>query len=202
MLNNELIHRIHRIYAAVGAAEEADISKFKSQVISDGRRIGFYQDWKGGLSDEELSNIAYSLIHNIANLLDHLKNWAKHNGQDDTKVDSTFDASEPLKIIQDLSNNDKHGYPPRDGGRSGKSPRIDKVTRLMQMTTAPEKGSFISLTFNRQGVPQIVGSGTAKVIITGDILDIDGNRMDDFHRVALQALDAWERLLCDFGIKL
>jgi len=47
----------------------------------------------------------------------------------------------------------------------------------------------------------IKGSGTAKVIITGDILDKDGNKIGDFHNTAMKALEAWEKVLAAFGIK-
>lgn len=42
MANDDLTHRIQRIYAAVGAVEENDISKFKAQIINDGRLRGLY----------------------------------------------------------------------------------------------------------------------------------------------------------------
>jgi hypothetical protein len=74
----------------------------------------------------------------------------------------------------------------------------------MQMSVETGKRSFVSLTFNRQGVPRVArsGSGGAKVIITGDILDIDSNKIGDFHKTALEAVEAWESVLCSFGIKL
>ncbi len=202
MANDDLISMVQRLYAAIGATEEPDISKFMPKVINDGNRVGFYQDWSSGRSDAELANIAHSLIHNIANLWDHLKKWAARNGQDKTQVDAAFNNSEVLQVIIDLSNNDKHGYPPRDGGYSGKSPRVDRITSIIQMITKPEKGSFVSLTLNRQGVPQIAGAGTAKVIITGDILDRTGNKIGDLHETALEAVKIWEGVLGDFGVKL
>jgi len=202
MLNDELTLRIQRIYEAVDAIVETDISKFIPKMIEDGNRIGFYQDWTGGRNDAELENIAHMLIYNIANLKDHLKKWAVCKGKDKTKVDVAFKSSQELKIIKDLSNNDRHGYDPKKRGNSGKSPRVDKINTIMQMTTKPEKGSFVSLTLNRQGIPQIAGSGIAKVIITGDILDKDGNKIGDLHKTALEAVKVWESVLDSFGVKL
>lgn len=202
MQNNDLIFRVKRLYTAVKATEETDISKFLPKVINDGHRKGFYQDWSGGLSEAEITNTAYSLIYNIAHFDTILKKWANKNDQNKTKVNDMFNSSLALQIIKDLSNYDKHPYPPRDGGHSGKSPRVDKINTILQMTTKPEKGSFVSLTFNRQGIPQIAGSGTAKVIITGDILDKDGIKIGDLHKTALEAVEAWENILGDFGVKL
>ena len=204
MPTDELTFRIRRIYAALGAVKENDISKFKTQVIKDSCRVGFYQDWKGGLSDEEISNFAMSLVHNVANLRDNLRKWAANNSKDKTKVDSAFKVSQVLKVIQDLSDNDKHGYPPRDGGFSGKSPRVEKFERVMSMSTKGGKESFISLTFNRQGVPQVSKSGTgeAKVIITGDILDRDGNKIGDLHETLLKAIKDWGKVLTEFDVNI
>ena len=202
MANDDLISRVQRLYAAIGATEETDISKFMPKVINDGSRVGFYQDWSGGRSDAELANTAHILIYNIANLKDVLKKWAVRKGKDKTEVDNAFKSSQALKIIKDLSNNDRHGYDPKKRGNSGKSPRVDRITSIMRMTTKPQKGSFVSLTLNRQGVPQIAGSGTAEVIITGDILDRAGNKIGDLHETALEAVKIWESVLGDFGVKL
>lgn len=201
MTNDDLISRVQRLYVAIRATEETDISKFTSTAISDGSRVGFYQDWSGGRNDAELANTANMLIYSIANLKDALKKWCVRNGKDKTEVDNAFKNSQALKIIKDLSNNDRHGYDPKKAGNSGKSPRVDRITSIMRMTTKPEKGSFVSLTLNRQGVPQIAGSGTAKVMITGDILDGAGNKIGDLYETALEGVRIWESVLGDFGVK-
>ena len=202
MKNDDLILRVKRLYAAIKVTEETDIGKFLPKVISDGHRKGFSQDWSGGLSEAELANIAHSLIYSIAHFDAPLKEWADQNSQDKTKVDDMFKSSLALRIIKDLSNYDKHAYPPRDGGHSGKSPRVDEFRRIMQMTTKPRKGSFVALTFTPQGVPKVSGDGTAKVIVSGDILDKDGNNIGNLHKAALEAVEAWESVLGDFGVKL
>jgi len=203
MPSDELTLRIQRIYEAVNAVVETDISKFMPKVIKDGNRIGFYQDWSGGLSSAEIENIAHILIYNVANLKEHLREWAKSNGKDKTEVNVAFKGSQELKIIKDLSNNDRHGYDPKRRGNSGKSPRVEKFERVMCMS-AGGKGSFISLTFNGQGVPQVSKSGTgeAKVIITGDILDRDGNKIGDLHETLLKAIKDWEKVLSEFGVQI
>jgi len=202
MPSDELTLRIQRIYEAVGAVVETDISKFMPKTIKDGKRIGFYQDWSGGRSDAEIENIAHILMYNVANLKEHLRKWADNNGKDKAKVNASFKDSQALKIIKDLSNNDRHGYSPEKKGNSGKSPRIEKINTIMQMTTKPEKGSAMRLTFDQQGVPKITGSGDAKVIITGDIIDRDGNKIGDLYGTLLKAINDWEKLLIDFGLNV
>ena len=202
MEKDDLTLRVKRLYSAIEATEETDISKFLPKVINAGHKKSFSQDWGGGLNEAELTNIAHSLIYNIAHFDAHLKKWADRNSKDKTKVNYMFKDSLSLRIIKDLSNYDKHSYPRRNGGYSGKSPRVDQFRRIMQMTTKPEKNSFVAFTFTRQGVPKVSGDGTAKVIVSGDILDKDGNNIGDLHKTALEAVEAWEKVLGDFGVKL
>jgi hypothetical protein len=184
MADDELTLRVRRLYAAIGAIVETDITKFVAQPIRDEHRVGFYQDWSGGLSEEEIANAAHSLIHNIAHLQNHLKKWAAANGRDKSQVDATFKDSQALQVIKDLSNNDKHGYPPRDGGNSGRSPRIAKIRRILQLKTQAKKGSFVGIALTPQGIPQVSGDGTVKVIISGDVVDKDSNRIGEFYDIA------------------
>jgi len=176
------------------------MSKLKPKMTTDGKRVRVYQDFTGGMSEAELDNIVYSLVQNTANLHDHLKKWAAKNGKDKSKIDETFRTSAALKIIYDLSNNEKHGYPPRRSGESGKSPRLGKTTRIFQLTTAPTK-SVTSMTLDPNGIPKVSGSGSAKVVTSAGILDKDGNVIGDLYQTALKAIETWERLLSDLGIK-
>jgi len=202
MANDNLLFRVERLYGAIGATVQTDISKLMPKVINDGSQADFYQDWSDGRSDAELTNTANILIHNIANLRDVLKKWCVRNGKDKIKVDDAFKNSQALRIIKDLSNNDRHGYDPKKQGDSGKSPRVDRITTIMRMNTKPGKESFVSLTLDRQGVPQKTGPGTAKVIITGDILDGDDNKIGDLHKAAVEAVKTWGVVLGAFGVKL
>jgi len=128
-----------------------------------------------------------------------LRQWAKDNEHDKTKVDQTFKNSLELQIIKDLSNNDKHPYPPRYS-YSGKYPQLININRVMQLKIQAKKGSTIGMTLGADGVPKIVGDGTAKAVITGDVVDNDNNRIGDLHEIATKAIEAWEQLLAYFGL--
>ena len=201
-MTNDLSKRVKRIYAALGDVEITNMKQFTPQLINNGKRIGFSQNFMGGLSDEGLANSINSLIHNIVSLRDNLKSWVARNSLDKRKVDDVFKNSESLKIMMDLWNNDKHGYPPRDAGYSGKSPQIINIHSEMQLSSGNKKGSSVMMTFNAQGKPQISGSGSGNVIITGDIVDKENKKIGDFHKIAVEAIEVWERLLADFGIDL
>ena len=200
-MNTELLQRIHRIYAAIGAVEETDPNKLKAAMNATDKFTTVRQDFRGGLTDAEISNLAHTLIHNIANLRDHLRKSAVQNVKDKKKVDEAFAQSMELKIIQDLSDNDKHGYPRRDGGLSGKCPKLVEINRIMQLETQAKKGSTSGLTLGAGGVPKFFGNGTAKAIITGDVVDNKNNCIGDLHKIATKAVEAWEQLLADFGCR-
>lgn len=175
--------RIKRIYSAIDALEETDFDSFEPTVIRDGNSIRIGQNFRGDLSEEELSNLAHSMIHNIANLYHNLKKWAAQNHVKVSEVDKVFNSSHEIKIIQDLSNNDKHGYPPRNGGHSGISPKIEKFTRGFQLTSVSQEG------FDSSGKPKMVGKGMA-VVISGEISDAKGQIIGNLHLIAKKALDA------------
>ena len=58
-MNSELSQRIHRIYSSIKAVEETDPNKLKATAITTCKCIVFFQDFRGGLNDAELSNLAH-----------------------------------------------------------------------------------------------------------------------------------------------
>ena len=192
---DDIYIRIKRIYSAIDALEETDLDSFEPTVIREGNTIVIRQNFEGDLSEEELSNLAHLMIYNIANLYGHLKKWAARNNAKVSEVDKVFNSSREIKIIQDLSNNDKHGYPPRNGGHSGISPKIEKFTRGLQFTSVSQEG------FDSSGKPKFIGKGMA-VVISGEISDAKGQIIGNLHLIAKKALEAWEVFVSNFGIKL
>jgi hypothetical protein len=133
--------RRFRLQAAISANERAREDDLVLPMEVRGDWVVMYKDWRGGLTSEEIENLAQSAIHNVAHLHDHLKKWARQNRATESIIDAAVPALEALKIVRDLSNNDKHGYPPRDGGFSKRSPRLRDVTRALKL----EGGSSISV---------------------------------------------------------
>jgi hypothetical protein len=199
MPDADLLQRIQRIYAAVQTAEEADLSRLPARVLRSGRFLSMYQDFSGSLRDEEIVNLAYSVIHNIANLCDHARRWAKRSGKDPAIIDEAVEASFALLVITDLSSNDKHGYPPRDGGRSRRSPKLVNTRRILRIATGAEKGSAVAVTFAPDGTPQVSGSGSAKAIVTGEVVDDKGVHIGDLYDLANRAVEDWARVLEQLG---
>ena len=67
-MDEDLVRRIHRLYAAIDATEEKDLGELKPMVVRTEVVQGVEHDFRSGLTDAELSNLAHSLIHNMANL--------------------------------------------------------------------------------------------------------------------------------------
>jgi hypothetical protein len=180
---------------------EEDLSHFRpSREVGRGT-IRFRQDFRGGMTDEQLSNIAHLVVHNIANLGDHLRKWTRKSGKNPGEVDETIAGSFELRVLLDLSNNDKHGYPPRDGGFSKRSPKLVELERCIRLK--PAKGSTgMTFTVSLRDGPKRVPpeEGSAIVVISGSVVDAAGVRLGDLSDLSAAAIKAWEELARRFGI--
>lgn len=199
-MSEELENRLKRVYAALDATLEYDINKTLPVVHSDSAHIRITQDFMGSLTDSDVENLAYSIIHNLANLCDHTRGWLIKNGKAPQQVDQFISANQAVAIINDLSNNDKHGYPPRNRGFSGKAPKLDKLRRVMRISSGATPGSGMGYFISPSGEQTLVGSGSAPLIITGAIQDAEGNSIGDLHSIQVEALNAWEGLFCTLGL--
>ena len=197
MSTDSLMERLSRIYASLDEALEGDLAKFPPKIVKGEPFVSIYQDFLGGLTQAQISNIAHSFVHNIANFKDHLKKWVRSNNYDVDNIDNVFKASRTLKIMQDLSDNDKHGYPKRNGGYSKKSPHLIEVKRVMRLVGGGSGHSGIYLT--PKG-PKKFGDGSANVIITGQVVDGDNNSLGNLYDISIDAVVVWEQMLKSMGI--
>jgi hypothetical protein len=199
--NDEVLDRLQRIYAAFEAVIDGDLNKFSPKVVANKRGFAMYQDFLGGLNPAQLSNLAHSVIHNIANLQDHLRQWAAKHRQDPKQIEQTVSSSAPLQLMKDLSNNDKHGYPPRNGGHSGKAPKLAEVNRVLRLTTGTAPRSSVAVIFAPTGPKQVVsGGGSSTVVVTATVVDENGRMLGDLYDIEVEALKVWEQQLRALGI--
>jgi hypothetical protein len=178
------------------------MSHLPAKVICTPHVVGIIQDFSGGKSSAQLENDAHSLIQNLASLRDHIRQWARRTGRDKGKVEEAFRKSRALQIIQDLFDWDKHAGPPRDGGCSDPSPTLSNVSRVLRLQTQPKAGSRVTMTLGAGGIPRIGGDGLAAAVVTGEVVDKDGKYFGDLFELALQAVQAWEDLLAEYGVDL
>jgi len=202
-MDDQIIQRIRRMYAAVGETVETEMGQLPAFVITTDKINAVFQDFRGNKTPEQIENVLHSLIAIVASLEYHLRRWAHHNGHEPNKVTATFRDSRPLQIIHDLWNSEKHGYPSPNGrDRSGVAPTLRGVRRVMRLTTQPRKGSVVAMTMGRGGVPVIHGDGNAAAVITGEVVDVDGNMIGDADVLLSQAVDDCESLMQQFDIDL
>ena len=188
--------RVRRVYAAIDALDEFDMSLLKAQVTEIENRVAIYQDFTGGLTQAQLENLVQSAIYNVAHLRDPLKAFATLTGRREVDVRDTLQASEALRVVVDLANLDKHHEP--KFGHSGRSPRLANINRVLRLVAEPGKG--VGLTLNRDGTPRIVGGGSAKAVIVADVLDASGAKMGGLGDFLDAAVTAWESLLEGWGV--
>jgi hypothetical protein len=193
--------RIRRLYAAIGATVDENVSKFRPVVGAMGACTVMYQDWSGGLTQDQIAVLGTAAISHVANLRNHLFRWAAANGKLSEDVTSTVRCSFSLQVILDLANNEKHGYPPRDGGQSGRRPHVAEWMRVMQLSTGGTAQSSAMVVLLPSG-PQVTttGGGSAAVVVTGRVVDDQGAELGDLRTLLEEAARTWEGLLVEFGI--
>ncbi len=194
-----IVSKIKRIYSAVGEMNEKDLNTLTPIPVKEGDFKGVKFNVRNDLTDEQLTNYCYSAIHNVSNLKDNITKWAKNNGKDSQKILDEFNKSQELKVLSDLSNQDKHGGDDRDGGFSKLYPKLNNVRRLLQISsTDPNTPAQIGPLLD--GKINIVGNNT-KLVITGDIFDSNGQLVGDLNDYLGKALVIWESILKSYGLK-
>jgi hypothetical protein len=135
MGTEDLLVKIERLYRAVSAATETDLSKFPPIHEVMGNLLAVRQDFNRGQSQAELQDKAFHIVRSIADLKDHLRSVARRIGQDPEEVEQTINGCLSLQLMIDLANLDKHGAhaKPKDQ-RSKRSPRLVNVRSAFQIT--------------------------------------------------------------------
>jgi hypothetical protein len=198
-MSDELTFRLRRLYVAIGGNVETDLTKFPAKVIATEKLIGVCQDFRGGLSDEEIYNKAIHVVDDIAALRDNLIRWAVANGKDKQRVWDTFNRSFPIRVIQDLCNVEKHGYPLKQSN-SGRDPKLVEVNSGMRIQ--PTGKGWSGVTLAPSGKLEKFGNGSASVAITGVVADKHDTVIGDLYDIEVKAVRDWEALLIEFGVRL
>lgn len=191
----ELQSRINRIYAAIEATVEKDISKIPIK-----RKNPFppelnlpqpesYWDFSGGMSQGEMQNIAWSAIHNIAVFYNYCRTWAEKNNIPREEVDFITDNSLALRVLRDLDNNDKH--PTARANSSGLFPKLGRVFR----------GARLARRNDQQGlsINSIVGATmnpATTIEIFAEVVDSrTGEHIGRLDEILIGGLSGWEYFL-------
>lgn len=193
-MDAQLLERIRRLHVAIGRAVEQDLTKFPPRTYSDHQGHGVSQDFSRGMSEVEISETLHGLISNIASFHDHLKKWGETNGANSDAIHDFFKTSFDFCVVRDLWNNDKHGYPPHKDGWSRKAPRLVNAYTVCRLSTGSDAKSSVAMRLGKGGIPiaETSGSGSANVVLTGDVVDKNGKGMGDAHLFLEAALRVCE----------
>ena len=196
-MSDDPMRRLQRVYAAIGEAIDTDAFEFRPVTRRDGDQYATSVRFDEA-SEEEMQNTIYSAVHNVANLRDHLKKWARQHGKDSGVIDKAVDASPELKMVVDLSNRDKHGGPPRDGGLSGLSPNLVRFRRGMTSVQPGQTVTTFTIFFGE--APNVAFGEGAAVMTSADVVDLSGNVVGDAIALLNVAVGQWEQVLRECGL--
>lgn len=140
----------------------------------------------GGITSEKEKrgalNRINSILYNIANLKDNLKDYFK-KGLSEKIIEINIDNSQCLCIVIDLVNQEKHGYPLTKTNRSKLNPKIVNVENSLKINM-PIAGVFYNVM-------------DGQVEVKADIVDFNNNFLFTFEELVRQSIQNWE----DFFIK-
>jgi hypothetical protein len=195
---SQLMEKVERLRAAIHVAEERDVASVRVKITQTQDRIEMRHDFRGGMADPEIQNLAWQIIRSIADLKDHLRAWAAANGKPKDDVDKAVRGSKDLALLMDLANYDKHGGHDRQGGQwSGTWPELKNIRRGLRITTAAAPGAIAGMQILPNG--EIRTFGDTAITILGEIELRDGRKLDIGY-VQQRAIEAWEDLFRRFGL--
>lgn len=198
-----LDRKIRQMHESLGALRNVEISNLKQEHAQT--EIGFYRsiDFSQGKTTAGLANIATLLVANIACLKDHLKAWCKMKNiafEGDHLINSDISVA----IVHDLWNIDKH-TDQYSNKRSGHIPKIVNLRQTLNLSAGTQAGGFAIFSMDpmtgKTNV-QSSGGGSVGLVISGAVLDENGNRLGDFLEICERAVQAWEQTMIKSGIPM
>ena len=188
---NSVKSRLERVYSSINKQFENDISKHVDIVETDEIiSISFNNDndTAGTL------NSINTIIHNLANLKDNLKNILDEKGLKGQFIEDEINNSIYLQLVVDLSNQEKHGYPLKRIRRSKKDPLIKNINRHLSMS-----GNDSSVIID-QRTNQIKSTGDSKIVITANITDSKGRILFKLDELVDNSINKWEEIIKKYNI--
>jgi len=190
---NNIKKRIERIYASINERFDNDLEK---HINIEKKVTDSFQSFKVSFDkkqkEAEISNKIISIIHNLANIKDNLKNKLKGRGDDPNLIEQEINNSLPVKIVIDLSNQEKHGYPLTKYIRSYKNPQICNIESILRISN----GEFMFDPITEQ----INSSGGCGIAIKADINDGQGNFICRLDKLIDDVIVEWGKIINKYNI--
>ena len=189
---NNVQDHLGKIYASIGeqfSYGHTALDTIHTEVTDSSISISFFNQ-----NDiYKVLNQINSVIANLANLKDCLKQKLTQRGDKPEIIEDEINNLPYLQVILDLSNQEKHNkYPLTKTRRSKKDPLIKNVGRSLSPLNNPD-----NIRYQKSSGSAIVNM---MVKITADITDSQGNilyRLDD---LVENALGDWEQIIKKYKI--
>lgn len=199
MTDDEMLARMRRTYAALEAVIDEDpdsVSRSIDQAVS---KVGMEFDASQGWDQAKLENHTFTLIQNIAHLIDHARRWIKDRGGDMKLVDDLVQSTKSIQILLDLSNADKHGgSKPLSQLYSGMRPTIKGLMRTLVLKSEPGPNQSAGVWFDADGKMHCMG--TPSFHIWAVVMDEHNQVVGNLNMIMEDAIKSWEGLLRGVGL--
>ena len=189
---NDLNSRLKRLSVALGKRYELDIKsqvKIARKVTSGKHAVEFSF---GTLDETEMIERIFNVINNIAGLKDHIKNKLRSKNKDPKLIENMINNSDVLKLIMDLWNQDKHGYPLTKKNRSKRNPKIININQGLTISRGKKASVSFSITAN---CASYASSENAAVVISGEVVDETGSFIISVENMFKQAITDIENFI-------
>lgn len=188
---NDVTARLARTLASMNGRFDQEVTKhLKRELIFDQRDRLQADHFFVEQDQADTENKILIILHNLASLKDHLKNFLRANRHDPQLVENEINQSLHLQVLIDLVNQEKHGYPLTRNNRSGKNPVIKNAMKAMSISTGSEPNSVAGISGDFGGAIQVTGN--SKITIMAWIHDHSGAMiftLDDLVNTSFEKLN-------------
>lgn len=193
---NDIKSRLDRLHASVNSKIDPDIEKHMEVKTSHGANFTLTTVNFDKAEIAEKENKIMLIIHNLANLKEHLKEMMTKRGEDKQKIEDEIKSNKSLQIAIDLANSEKHTYP-STSNRSGLNPKIGNIQSFLRLT-ASQPGEVTAFAMRPDGSFQ--SHGNAGINIEADILDEHNNKLMSLDELISDSLAKWEEIIAKFSL--
>jgi hypothetical protein len=166
---NDINAKLARLHSALDSRKDPDYERHaKVEQVEEGVRLTL----PGIDSLPKLENVVRSIIDNLATLKDAFKNKLKKRGEEKPIVKDFINSSIYLKVLIDLDNAYKHGYP-TESNLSKMNPVIKNVRQTLRLEW--NEGQFPIGMIGTKGEMEIMDAASSAVVVLADIYDENDN---------------------------
>lgn len=188
---NNVQSRLEKIYSSVGeqfSYGHNALNMVHTEVKDNSVNISFFNPEDKPKVLNQINNV----ISNLSNIKDCLKNKIKNKNGNPKVIEDEINNSQYLKIVLDLANQEKHGYPLTKTRRSKMDPIIKNVSRALSTSNKPD-----NIRYKKSDGSQLLN---AMVKITADITDSQGNHLYGLDELVENSLIFWEQIIRKYNL--